>query len=52
MLVTGESPLVQTATGARSGVIARQQMEDLALKGRDFAGYLKLLPGVIDTQEP
>jgi hypothetical protein len=50
VLVTGESPLIQTATGARSGVIARQQMEDLALKGRDFAGYLKLLPGVIDTR--
>ena len=44
------SPLVQTSTGARSGVIERQQMEDLALKGRDFAGYLKLLPGVIDTR--
>ena len=25
-------------------------MEDIALKGRDFAGYLKLLPGVIDTR--
>src|SRR5207249_2116589 len=50
VLVTCESPRVQTATGARSGVIERQQMEDLALKGRDFAGYLKLLPGVIDTR--
>ena len=50
VLVTGASPLVQTATGARSGVIERQQMEDIALKGRDFAGYLKLLPGVIDTR--
>src|SRR5262249_46309709 len=49
VMVTGESPLIQTATGARSGVIERQQMEDIALKGRDFAGYLKLLPGVIDT---
>ena len=37
-------------SGARSGVIERQQMEDVALKGRDFAGYLKLLPGVIDTR--
>jgi carboxypeptidase family protein len=49
VMVTGESPLIQTTTGARSGVIARQQMDDIALKGRDFAGYLKLLPGVIDT---
>jgi len=50
VLVTGESPLVQTATGARSAVIDRQKMDDIALKGRDFAGYLRLLPGVIDTR--
>src|SRR5438552_8444060 len=49
VMVTSAAPLVQTSTGARSGVIERQQMEDIALKGRDFAGYLKLLPGVIDT---
>jgi hypothetical protein len=48
--VTSEATLVQTSNGARSGVIERQQMEDIALKGRDFAGYLKLLPGVIDTR--
>ena len=34
---------------ARSGLVEREQIEDIALKGRDFAGYLKLLPGVIDT---
>ncbi|PYR02020.1 MAG: hypothetical protein DMF97_05935, partial [Acidobacteria bacterium] len=50
VLVTGESPLIQTATGARSAVIDRQKMDDIALKGRDFAGYLRLLPGVIDTR--
>ena len=49
VLVVGESPLVQTQTAARSGRIERQQMEDIALKGRDFAGLLKLLPGVVDT---
>ena len=42
VMVTSAAPLVQTSTGARSGVIERQQMEDIALKGRDFAGYLKL----------
>ena len=47
--VTGESPLVQTQTAARSGLIERQQMDDIALKGRDFAGLLRLLPGVVDT---
>ncbi|OLC49870.1 MAG: hypothetical protein AUH43_06635 [Acidobacteria bacterium 13_1_40CM_65_14] len=47
--VAGESPLVQTQSSARSGLIERQQMEDIALKGRDFAGLLRLLPGVVDT---
>lgn len=47
--VQAEAALVQTTNAARSAVIERQQIEDLALKGRDFAGYLKLLPGVIDT---
>jgi Carboxypeptidase regulatory-like domain len=49
VMVSSAAPLVQTSTGARSGVIERQTMDDIALKGRDFAGYLKLLPGVIDT---
>lgn len=47
--VMSEAALVQTTTAARSAVIQRQQIEDIAVKGRDFASYLKLLPGVIDT---
>jgi hypothetical protein len=47
--VAAESVLVQTTTAARSGLITRDNIEDIALKGRDFAGMLKLLPGVIDT---
>jgi hypothetical protein len=49
VFVTGASPLVQTQTAARSGLIQREQMDDIALKGRDFAGLLKILPGVVDT---
>src|SRR4029450_3732079 len=30
-------------------MITRENFEDISLKGRDFAGMLKLLPGVIDT---
>jgi hypothetical protein len=48
--VTSEATLVQTSTAARSGLIERTQMEDIAVKGRDFAGLLQLLPGVIDTR--
>ena len=50
VVVTGESPVVQTTSGARSELITRDNLEDIALKGRDPAGMLKLLPGVIDTR--
>jgi Carboxypeptidase regulatory-like domain/TonB-dependent Receptor Plug Domain len=48
--VQAEAVQVQTTNGARSGLITRDNIEDIALKGRDFAGLLKLLPGVIDTR--
>ena len=48
--VQSEAVQVQTNNGARSGLITRENLEDIALKGRDFAGMLKLLPGVIDTR--
>jgi hypothetical protein len=47
--VQAESPKVQTTTGERSAVITQQQIEDTGLKGRDFMGVLKVLPGVVDT---
>jgi hypothetical protein len=48
--VQADAVQVQTTSGARSGLITRDNIEDIALKGRDFAGMLKLLPGVIDTR--
>ena len=48
--VQSEAVQVQTTNGARSGLITRENIDDIALKGRDFAGMLKLLPGVIDTR--
>ena len=47
--VVSEATLVQVNNGARSALITRENLEDIALKGRDFAGMLKILPGVIDT---
>jgi hypothetical protein len=47
--VQAEAVTVQTTNAARSGLITRDNIEDISLKGRDFAGMLKLLPGVIDT---
>jgi hypothetical protein len=48
--VQAEAVQVQTTSGARSGLVTRDTLEDIALKGRDAAGMLKLLPGVIDTR--
>jgi len=49
VVVAAESPQVQTTNGARSGLVTRQQIDDIAVKGRDVAAYLKLLPGVVDV---
>ena len=47
--VAAESVKVQTTSGERSATITAGQIEDIGLRGRDFMGSLKMLPGVIDT---
>jgi len=47
--VQAEALKVQTTTGERSALITQRQIEDTGLKGRDFMGVLKTLPGVVDT---
>src|SRR4029079_2141212 len=47
--VQSETVKVQTTSGERSATITASQIEDIGLKGRDFMGSLKTLPGVIDT---
>lgn len=47
--VQSESVRVNTTSGERSATITASQIEDIGLKGRDFMGSLKVLPGVIDT---
>lgn len=47
--VSGAVARVQTQSGERSGVITQDQLEDITLKGRDYMGMLKLVPGVVDT---
>jgi len=48
--VQAEAVQVQTTSGARQSLVTRQNFEDIALKGRDFADMLKVLPGVVDTR--
>lgn len=47
--VASEAAQVQTQSGERSASITASQIQDLGLRGRDFMGALKSLPGVIDT---
>ena len=47
--VQAEALAVQTTTGERSATLTAGQIEDIGLRGRDFMGGLKILPGVIDT---
>jgi len=40
--------VVQTASGEVSATVTGTQINDLALKGRDFLGLVSLVPGVVD----
>lgn len=47
--VTADAARIQTQSGERSATISSDQIQDIGLRGRDFMGTLKMLPGVIDT---
>jgi hypothetical protein len=47
--VAAESARLQTQSSERSGLISAEQTQNVPLKGRDYLGLVKLLPGVIDT---
>ncbi len=47
--VEGRAPQIQTTSGERSATITASEIQDIGLRGRDFMGTLKTLPGVIDT---
>ena len=47
--VVSEALKVQTTSGERSATITASEIQDVGLRGRDFMGALKVLPGVIDT---
>ena len=40
---------VQLSSGERSDTITVSQLNDIAVKGRDFVSYLSILTGVVDT---
>jgi hypothetical protein len=40
---------LQTQSAERSGLISTNQMQQISMKGRDYLGLVRLLPGVLDT---
>jgi hypothetical protein len=48
--VQAEATAVQVASAERSGVVTGAQLNDIALKGRDFFALLATIPGVVDTR--
>ena len=49
VLVTAEISKIQLATGEKSGLITSNQMQNLAVKGRDMFAFLMTIPGVVDN---
>src|SRR5262245_10231794 len=47
--VSSQGLYVQTESPERGGLIDEQQIQNIALKGRDYLGLVRLLPGVVDT---
>jgi hypothetical protein len=47
--VTAEATPLQTASSEKSSLLTGTQLESVALKGRDFFGMMRLIPGVVDT---
>ncbi|MDE3164369.1 MAG: TonB-dependent receptor, partial [Acidobacteriota bacterium] len=49
IVVSEEGTPVQLSSGERSATITGNQLNDIAVKGRDFVSYLSTLPGIVDT---
>jgi hypothetical protein len=47
--VIADTTYVKTESAERAGLIDEQQIQSVALKGRDYMGLVRLLPGVVDT---
>jgi hypothetical protein len=47
VLVTAQTEVVQTETGAREGVLSAKQIENLSVMGRSSLELMRILPGVV-----
>jgi hypothetical protein len=48
--VADTAAALQLASGEKSGLVSGTQLNELALKGRDFLGLMSLVTGVVDTK--
>lgn len=49
--VQAEAARLQLQSSERSGLITSKQLQEVPLKSRDYAGMLRLLPGVSDSSD-
>jgi len=49
--VTAEAVTVNTSNGERAGQLSGEQLDQIALRGRDIFDAISLMPGVIDTSD-
>ncbi len=49
--VTADQSSVQLMSAERSGTVTGTQLNNIALKGRDFFAFLSTIPGVVDTKD-
>ena len=47
--VTAEAAQVQLSSSEKAQTVDSAALDDLTLKGRDLFGYIRLVPGVVDT---
>ncbi len=47
--VTAEAAAIQLASAERSGLVTGNQLNEIAIKGRDLMSFLATIPGVVDT---
>jgi TonB-dependent Receptor Plug Domain. len=49
--IRAEGATVQTASAERAGVVTSQQVDSLAIRGRNVLSLMQLLPGVVDNSD-
>ena len=49
--VTADAVTVNTTNGERAGTLSGEQLDEIALRGRDIFDAVSLMPGVVDTSD-